>query len=74
MVLLSTVSQYFDTVLQCFWHCFTITLRYSGALPDDSADVAPSEAELYEDIDFGDQSPIDYYEDEEMSEGDIADD
>ena len=57
MVLLSTVSQYFDTVLQCFWHCFTITLRYSGALPDDSADAAPSEAELYEDLDFGDQSP-----------------
>ena len=74
MVLLSTVSKYFDTVLQCFWHCFTITLRYSGALPDDSADAAPSEAELYEDLDFGDQSPIDYYEDEEMSEGDIADD
>ena len=74
MVLLSTVSQCFDTVLQCFWHCFTITLRYSGALPDDSADAAPSEAELYEDLDFGDQSPIDYYEDEEMSEGDIADD
>ena len=49
-------------------------LRYSGAPPDDSVDVAPPEAELYDDIDSGDQSPIDYYEDEEMSEGEIADD
>ena len=49
--------------------------RYSGTLPDDSADAAPPEVELYEDLDFGDHSPIDYgYEDEEMSEGDIADD
>ena len=46
----------------------------SGALPDDPADVAPTEAELYEDLEFGDQSPIDYYDEEEMSEGDNADD
>ena len=50
------------------------SFRYSGTLPDDSADAAPPEVELYEDLDFGDHSPIDYYEDEEMSEGDIADD
>ena len=44
-------------------------------MPEDSADAAPPEIELYEDLDFGDHSPIDYgYEDEEMSEGDIADD
>ena len=58
-----------------FWYCFTITLRCSGALSDDSADAAQPEIELYEDLDFGDHSPIDYgYENEEMSEGDIADD
>ena len=74
MVLLGIVPHCFGTVLQCFDTVLQCTLRYSGALPDDSADVAPSEAELYEDLEFGDQSPIDYYEDEEMSEGDIADD
>ena len=67
----------FHIVLVLFFIVLILFYNYtplSGALPDDSADVAPSEAELYEDLEFGDQSPIDYYEDEEMSEGDIADD
>ena len=56
-------------------HCFTMTFHYSGTMPEDSTDAAQPEIELYEDLDFGDHSPIDYgYENEEMSEGDIADD
>ena len=43
-------------------------------MPEDSANAVQPEVDLYEDLDFNDNSPIDYGYDEEMSEGDIADD
>ena len=48
-------------------------LILTGTVPEGSADAVQPEVDLYEDLDFQDDSPIDYgYE--EMSEGDIADD